>query len=47
MFYEDEVPASVATGARITTFGGEFNTDKIVSNNPGNQSRVKKGIFVE
>ncbi len=45
--YGAEVQASVATEIGITSFGGEYNTDKIVSNNLGNHSRVKKGIFAE
>lgn len=45
--YGAEVQASVATGIGITSFGGNYNTDKIVSNNLGNHSRVKKGIFAE
>ena len=45
--YGAEVQASVATNIGITSFGGEYNTDKIVSNNLGNHSRVKKGIFAE
>ncbi len=45
--YGAEVQASVASGIGVTSFGGEYNTDKIVSNNLGNHSRVKKGIFAE
>ena len=45
--YGAEVQASLATNIGITSFGGEYNTDKIVSNNLGNHSRVKKGIFAE
>ncbi len=45
--YGAEIQASAATGIGITSFGGEYNTDKIVSNNLGNHSRVKKGVFAE
>ncbi len=45
--YGAEVQASIASNIGITSFGGEYNTDKIVSNNLGNHSRVKKGIFAE
>ena len=45
--YRAEVQDFVATGAAITTFCGEYNTDKIISNNLGNHLHVKKGIFVE
>jgi len=45
--YGAEVQASLATNIGITSFGGEYNTDKIVSNNLGNHSRIKKGIFAE
>ncbi len=45
--YGAEVQASIVSGIGITSFGGEYNTDKIVSNNLGNHSREKKGIFAE
>ncbi|MCL5029874.1 MAG: TonB-dependent receptor [Bacteroidetes bacterium] len=45
--YGAEVQASIVSNIGITSFGGEYNTDKIVSNNLGNHSRVKKGIFAE
>ena len=37
--YGAEVQASIVSGIGITSFGGEYNTDKIVSNNLGNHSR--------
>ena len=45
--YGAEVQASIVSGIGITSFGGEYNTDKIVSNNLGNHSREKKGFFAE
>ena len=45
--YGGEIQASAASGIGITTFGGEYNTNKIVSTNLGNHTRETGGFFAE
>jgi len=42
-----EIQASAASAIGITTFGGEYNTNKIVSTNLGDHSREIGGFFAE
>ena len=45
--YGIQLQASVLSGIGTTSFGGEYTTDKIKSNNLGNHSRDRKGVFAE
>ncbi len=45
--YGAEVQASLVTKFGTTSFGGEYNTDKIKSTNLGDHSRYKRGLFAE
>ena len=45
--YGAQLQASVNSGAGTTSFGGEYTNDEIESNNLGNHSRYRRGVFVE
>ncbi len=45
--YGAQLQASVISGIGTTSFGGEYTADKIKSNNLGDHSRTRKGIFAE
>ena len=45
--YGAQLQASVTSGIGTTTLGGEYTADKIKSNNLGDHSRLRKGIFAE
>ncbi len=45
--YGAELQASINSGIGTTSLGGEFNSDKIASNNLGDHSRERKGFFAE
>jgi iron complex outermembrane receptor protein len=45
--YGGEIQASAASSIGITSFGGEYNTNKIVSTNLGDHSRETWGFFAE
>ncbi len=45
--YGAELQASLISRIGTTSFGGDYNSDNIVSNNLGDHSREKKGFFAE
>ncbi|MHB8336582.1 MAG: TonB-dependent receptor plug domain-containing protein [Ignavibacteriaceae bacterium] len=45
--YGAELQASIISGIGTTSFGGDYNSDNIKSNNLGDHSRERKGFFAE